>query len=206
MKKVLISMLVLSSLVTMVGCNDKKTGDVSSNPVQNEEVSNDNESKGKSNKEMYKIHEELLPKVKEYYESLGADIKEEGDDRAKDYDDITYISHIDYDNNNNGEYTALDYGLSFSPDGKINFLMGGMYMKIDKSFYKDGNFKFEETPFYELSKIFGAGDLDYTGINEKVNDYFNGNGSSLVERSEGQFAERINLSQGEFAYIINIRP
>ena len=52
MKKLLISMLVLSSLVTMVGCNDKKTGDVSSNPVQNEEVSNDNESKGKSNKEI----------------------------------------------------------------------------------------------------------------------------------------------------------
>lgn len=206
MKKLLISMLVLSTLVTIVGCNDKKVEDSSSNTVQNEEVANNDESKERSNEEMYKIHEELLPKVKAYYESLGADIKEEGDDRAKDYDDITYISHIDYDNNNNGEYTTLDYGLSFSPYGKINFIMGGMYMNIDESFYKDGNFKFEETPFYELSKIFGAGDLDCTGINEKVNAYFRGNGSSLVERSEGQFTERINLSEGEFAYIINITP
>ena len=79
-------------------------------------------------------------------------------------------------------------------------------MNIDAEDYKDGNFKFEETPFYELSKIFGAGDLDYTGINEKVNAYFKGNGSDLVQREEGQFSERINLSSGEFVYIININP
>lgn len=206
MKKVLISMLVLSSLVTMVGCNDKKTGDVSSNPVQNEEVSNDNESKGKSNKEMYKIHEELLPQVKSYYENLGYEINEEGDDRATDYDNVTYISYRDYDNNNVGEFSVLDYGLSFHLDGKVDFLMASMYMNIDPEEYNGDNFKFEETPFYELSKIFGASDLDYTSINEKVNDYFNGNGSDLVERSEGEYSERINLGQTEFTYIININP
>ena len=40
MKKLLISMLVLSTLVTIVGCNDKKVEDSSSNTVQNEEVAN----------------------------------------------------------------------------------------------------------------------------------------------------------------------
>ena len=79
-------------------------------------------------------------------------------------------------------------------------------MNIDAEDYKDGNFKFEETPFYELSKIFGASNLDYTSINEKVNDYFKGNGSDLIQREDGQYSERINLGQSQFSYIININP
>ena len=123
MKKLLISMLVLTTLVTMVGCNDKKTGDTNSKPVENEQVANDSEiKKGRSNDEMYEIYEELLPSMRSYYESLGVDLKE------------------------------------------------------DKS------------------------------INEKVNDYFKGNGSDVIQREKGQYSERINLSNSQIAYMININP
>ena len=206
MKKLLISMLVLSSLVTMVGCNDKKINDTNSKPVENEQIENNNENKERSNKEMYEIYEELLPKVKSYYESLGVDIEEEKSQKCKDYNGNTYISYRDYDNKNVDEFSVVSYGLSFDPKGELSFLGGSMYMNIDESFYKDGNFKFEETQFYELSKLFGMEYLDYTSVNEKVNDYFNGNGSDLIYRNKGQFSERINLGQSQFAYIININP
>ena len=206
MKKLLISMLVLSSLVTMVGCNDKKINDTNSKPVENEQIENNNENKERSNKEMYEIYEELLPKVKSYYESLGVDIEEEKSQNCKDYNGNTYISYRDYDNKNVDEFSVVDYGLSFDQEGKIRFILGSMYMNIDAEDYKDGNFKFEETPFYELSKIFGASNLDYTSINEKVNDYFKGNGSDLIQREDGQYSERINLGQSQFSYIININP
>lgn len=206
MKKLLISILVLSSLVMMVGCNDKKIDDTNSKPVENEQIENNNENKERSNKEMYEIYEELLPKVKAYYESLGVDIEEEKSQKCKDYDGNTYMSYRDYDNNNLGEFSVLDYGLAFDKDGTVDFLAGSMYMNIDAEEYKDGNFKFEETPFYELSKIFGADELDYTSINEKVNDYYKGNGSDLIQREDGQYSERINLGQSEFVYIININP
>lgn len=205
MKKLLISILVLSSLVTMVGCSDKSTAtnDSDKSTATNEQVES---SKKRSNEEMYKIYEELLPKVKSYYESLGVQLEEEKSDKAKDYDGNTYISYRDYDNKNVDEFSVVSYGLSFDPKGELSFLGGSMYMNIDESFYKDGNFKFEETPFYELSKLFGMEDLDYTSVNEKVNDYFNGNGSDLIYRNKGQFSERINLGQSQFAYIININP
>lgn len=208
MKKVLISMLVVS-LLMMVGCNDKSTAtNDSDNTTQSEQVedSKKNEDKKRSNEEMYRIYEELLPEVKSYYESLGVQLKEEKDENLSDYSNSTSISYIDYDNNIKGEFSRIFYGLVSNPKGELSFLGGSMYMNIDAEDYKDGNFKFEETPFYELSKIFGAGDLDYTGINEKVNAYFKGNGSDLVQREEGQFSERINLSSGEFVYIININP
>lgn len=208
MKKVLISMLVVS-LLMMVGCNDKSTAtNDSDNTTQSEQVedSKKNEDNKRSNEEMYRIYEELLPEVKSYYESLGVQLKEEKDENLSDYSNSTSISYIDYDNNIKGEFSRIFYGLVSNPKGELSFLGGSMYMNIDAEDYKDGNFKFEETPFYELSKIFGAGDLDYTGINEKVNAYFKGNGSDLVQREEGQFSERINLSSGEFVYIININP
>lgn len=208
MKKVLISMLVVS-LLMMVGCKDKSTAtNDSDNTTQSEQVedSKKNEDKKRSNEEMYRIYEELLPEVKSYYESLGVQLKEEKDENLSDYSNSTSISYIDYDNNIKGEFSRIFYGLVSNPKGELSFLGGSMYMNIDAEDYKDGNFKFEETPFYELSKIFGAGDLDYTGINEKVNAYFKGNGSDLVQREEGQFSERINLSSGEFVYIININP
>ena len=205
MKKLLISILVLSSLVTMVGCSDKSTAtnDSDKSTATNEQVES---SKKRSNEEMYKIYEELLPKVKSYYESLGVQLEEEKSDKAKDYDGNTYISYRDYDNKNVDEFSVVDYGLSFDQEGKIRFILGSMYMNIDAEDYKDGNFKFEETPFYELSKIFGASNLDYTSINEKVNDYFKGNGSDLIQREDGQYSERINLGQSQFSYIININP
>lgn len=204
MKKVLISMLVLSSLVTMVGCGNKSTAtdDSDKSTATNEQV----ENRKRSNEEMYKVYEELLPKVKSYYESLGVSIEEEKSQKCKDYDGNTYISYRDYDNKNVDEFSVVDYGLSFDQEGEIRFILGSMYMNIDESFYKDGNFKFEETPFYELSKLFGMEDLDYTSVNEKVNDYFKGNGSDLIHRNKGQFSERINLGQSQFAYIININP
>ncbi|WP_294406659.1 hypothetical protein [uncultured Clostridium sp.] len=207
MKKLLISMLVLTTLVTMVGCNDKKTGDTNSKPVENEQVANDSEiKKGRSNDEMYEIYEELLPSMRSYYESLGVDLKEDKSDKAKDYNSATGISYTNYDNNNIGEFSVLDYGLAFDKDGTVDFLAGSMYMNINAEEYKDGNFKFEETPFYELSKIFGADELDYTSINEKVNDYFKGNGSDVIQREKGQYSERINLSNSQIAYMININP
>ena len=204
MKKVLISMLVLSSLVTMVGCGNKSTAttDSDKSTTTNEQV----ENRKRSNEEMYKVYEELLPKVKSYYESLGFDLEENKSQKCKDYDGATGVSYTNYDNKNLGEFSVLDYGLAFDKDGTVNFLAGSMYMNIDESFYKDGNFKFEETPFYELSKLFGMEDLDYTSVNEKVNDYFKGNGSDLIHRNKGQFSERINLGQSQFAYIININP
>lgn len=79
-------------------------------------------------------------------------------------------------------------------------------MNIDPKDYKGGNFKFEQTPFYELSKIFSDGTLDYTEINEDINAYYNGNGSNLVQRVDGRYSERINLGHSEIAYIININP
>ena len=101
MKKLLISMLVLTTLVTMVGCNDKKTGDTNSKPVENEQVANDSEiKKGRSNDEMYEIYEELLPSMRSYYESLGVDLKEDKSDKAKDYNSATGISYTNYDNLN----------------------------------------------------------------------------------------------------------
>ena len=211
MKKALISMLVLSSLVTMVGCSYEVTPiNDSDNTIQSEQVennnNNNNESKKRSNKEMYEIYEELLPQAKSYYESLGVDLKEDKSDKAKDYDSATGISYTNYDNNNLGEFSVLDYGLAFNKDGTVDFLAGSMYMNIDAEDYKDGNFKFEETPFYVLSKIFGADELDYMSINEKVNDYFKGNGSDVIRREDGQFSERINLSNSQIAYMININP
>lgn len=208
MKKVLISMLVVS-LLMMVGCKDKSTAtNDSDNTTQSEQVedSKKNEDKKRSNEEMYRIYEELLPEVKSYYESLGVQLKEEKDENLSDYSNSTSISYIDYDNNIKGEFSRVFYGLVSNPKGELSFLGGSMYMNIDESFYKDGNFKFEETPFYELSKLFGMEDLDYTSVNEKVNDYFNGNGSDLIYRNKGQFSERINLGQSQFAYIININP
>lgn len=208
MKKVLISMLVVS-LLMMVGCKDKSTAtNDSDNTTQSEQVedSKKNEDKKRSNEEMYRIYEELLPEVKSYYESLGVQLKEEKDENLSDYSNSTSISYIDYDNNIKGEFSRVFYGLVSNPKGELSFLGGSMYMNIDAEDYKDGNFKFEETPFYELSKIFGASNLDYTSINEKVNDYFKGNGSDLIQREDGQYSERINLGQSQFSYIININP
>lgn len=208
MKKVLISMLVVS-LLMMVGCKDKSTAtNDSDNTTQSEQVedSKKNEDKKRSNEEMYRIYEELLPEVKSYYESLGVKLKEEKDENLSDYSNSTSISYIDYDNNIKGEFSRVFYGLVSNPKGELSFLGGSMYMNIDAEDYKDGNFKFEETPFYELSKIFGASNLDYTSINEKVNDYFKGNGSDLIQREDGQYSERINLGQSQFSYIININP
>ena len=208
MKKVLISMLVVS-LLMMVGCKDKSTAtNDSDNTTQSEQVedSKKNEDKKRSNEEMYRIYEELLPEVKSYYESLGVQLKEEKDENLSDYSNSTSISYIDYDNNIKGEFSRVFYGLVSNPKGELSFLGGSMYMNIDAEDYKDGNFKFEETPFYELSKIFGASNLDYTSINEKVNDYFIGNGSDLIQREDGQYSERINLGQSQFSYIININP
>ena len=208
MKKVLISMLVVS-LLMMVGCKDKSTAtNDSDNTTQSEQVedSKKNEDKKRSNEEMYRIYEELLPEVKSYYESLGVQLKEEKDENLSDYSNSTSISYIDYDNNIKGEFSRVFYGLVSNPKGELSFFGGSMYMNIDAEDYKDGNFKFEETPFYELSKIFGASNLDYTSINEKVNDYFKGNGSDLIQREDGQYSERINLGQSQFSYIININP
>lgn len=208
MKKVLISMLVVS-LLMMVGCKDKSTAtNDSDNTTQSEQVedSKKNEDKKRSNEEMYRIYEELLPEVKSYYESLGVQLKEEKDENLSDYSNSTSISYIDYDNNIKGEFSRVFYGLVSNPKGELSFLGGSMYMNIDAEDYKDENFKFEETPFYELSKIFGASNLDYTSINEKVNDYFKGNGSDLIQREDGQYSERINLGQSQFSYIININP
>ena len=208
MKKVLISMLVVS-LLMMVGCKDKSTAtNDSDNTTQSEQVddSKKNEDNKRSNEEMYRIYEELLPEVKSYYESLGVQLKEEKDENLSDYSNSTSISYIDYDNNIKGEFSRVFYGLVSNPKGELSFLGGSMYMNIDAEDYKDENFKFEETPFYELSKIFGASNLDYTSINEKVNDYFKGNGSDLIQREDGQYSERINLGQSQFSYIINIDP
>ena len=206
-KKLIIGLISLLS-ASFIGCSDKTVTENTNQNINNEVIAESSikEDSKRSNKEMYEIHKELIPRVKEYYESLGGNVIEEKDERASDYKDITYISHTNYDNRTIGEFTALDYGLSFYQDGRVNFIMAGMYMNIDGESYKDGSFKIEETPFYELIKIFGADKLDYTSINEKINDYFQGNGSDLVQRNEGQFSERINLSSGEIAYIININP
>ena len=149
MKKVLISMLVVS-LLMMVGCKDKSTAtNDSDNTTQSEQVedSKKNEDKKRSNEEMYRIYEELLPEVKSYYESLGVQLKEEKDENLSDYSNSTSISYIDYDNNIKGEFSRVFYGLVSNPKGELSFLGGSMYMNIDAEDYKDENFKFEETPF-----------------------------------------------------------
>ena len=207
MKKLLVGMLVLSTLVVMVGCNDKKSTESNNKTVKNEEVENNNSgAKKRSNKEMYKIYERLLPEMKSYYENLGYEIKEEKDENLSDYDKNTSITYNNSNNKNKNECTRLLYGLVTDPSGELSFLGGSMYMNIDGEEFKGGNFKIEETPFYEVIKIFGADKLDFTEVNEKINDYYNGNGSDLVQKEEGEYSFRFNLGQSKIAYIININP
>ena len=198
MKKKIIIGLILTLAIGMIGCEDRKETSSNDNNLNQEDASsginnenddkehideenNDDEGKSlpnKSNEEMCELYKENVEGYKEILLSLGvpeSEFEYVTEEAAKEYNiDFSEISYSDGSIEDDAKYSSSLYGVVFDDDSNIEYITTRLVMRVNEEEIKAGNFKFEETPFYEFSKLMFNEERDYIELNKLIMDEYNG--------------------------------
>lgn len=203
MKKGLIALVLLGLSFGLVGCKVHAEAPTN-NGVVSEETSK--EENKRSSDEMYEIYTSKLEEVEKLFRDNKIEFREEKDNKNKKYKGITTIA---YENSNNkaiNEFVIGRYGIAFDNNGEIKYITAKMSLNVNDDDMKTKEFKFEDTEFCKLTNALASDIKNYDEINKKVNNYYNGNDSSVIDLESGKIKQTIVLGDNCIDYIILINP
>lgn len=164
-----------------------------------------NATKTKTAKEMYKQYDDLYPDVKNLYSELVDNVKETKAVKVSNSDEYNELSFVNADNNEINGIKELSYKVDTDDNKKVIGVLAIMEININAEDIKTNGFKFTETPLYKLSKTISKKDLDYSLINEKITDFYLGNGYENFTSSTNDLSEVFILNDSTIRYFITLK-
>lgn len=209
-KKLIIGLLLVTSLL-VVGCNkDKESSNVKPNNVVSTDGNNTEQASGtsaRSSDEMYELYTSKLTEVEKLFKDNTIAFKEKNNDKNKKYDGKVAIIYEDSSKKQPGEIPSALYSLNFEDNGEIKYISANISLNLIEDEMKNKEFKFEDTEFYKLHNILVSDNKNTDEINKKVNDaYKNLISIKNIESQNGKIKEMLTLTPDSINYIIIINP
>lgn len=184
------------SMSLFVGCAKESNKEVNNENTKVEEKINKN---SETNKNLEKFYDEKFEAVKSLFEKNN--IKFEEINEEKGYTSLYYYS---VDEHKAGEFSFADYYRSIDEEmDQYSIVKASLSLTVDTS----KEFKIEETPLYELSKIIMDKEVDYTETNKQINEKLNKELDTISNTyDDGKFEEYIRIENNLIEYSITVRP
>jgi hypothetical protein len=197
-RKIGTALLLSNVLLLSVGCSDNKES------VSNTEIASEVESINQE--EVYKIHEELLPEIKNLFNKYGFEYKELEDIDNEYYSGIKGVRYKITDGINPGDIHYAEYKVGISVDGEAKCIYANIGMDVDPDEIKANGFKMEDTFFADIYRTITGQDVDYTDVNEEIYEAYNKTGFLDSIKEYGNTSANILADGSMLTYTIRMYP
>ena len=196
MKRKIAGILIPITLVLSVGCSSNEQKEVIENTSENTEAV-------RSSEEMYEIYESHIDEVKLLSQKYGVELEDISKEQTN-YNNKTTALYKFYneDVENDGDIQAFKYVAIVSDEGNIEEINAVIDMKVTNE-----EFKLEESKFNEFREIFTNEKIDYTEINEEINEAIQRGVDDNIINQYDEIEEDILIMSGNIvSYRLRIYP
>ena len=206
MRKTLIALVILILSFGVVGCtSDKDETTTNNSEVVTQEETKENDKR--SSDEMYELYASKVEDVEKFFKENNINFEVKDSRKNTKYDEKVSLSYEDSSNNNIGEFSVANYGVSFEENGDIRYISSRMSLNVNDDEMKTKEFKFEDTEFSNLKNILIPEINNIDEINKKVNEgYKNLTSTKTIELKNGNIKESFILGNNMLAYTVVIYP
>lgn len=201
MKKGMIAILLSTVLISMQGCSNQNNNDIAeSNNTSIEKIDSE-----EINERMYKVYEDNVKAIEEIYKKNNIEFKYSNTDKSGKYDN-TKISFTNNEIDEDRAIKSTTFSIKFNSDNNISFVSVNAFMNIKSENIETNEFKFEDTIFYELSNQLINKSIDYSDINNQINEYIKSGEEKDIINNYDNIEEIIKIRSNSVIYTILIRP
>lgn len=199
MKRKIMSIVLLTTMVLSVGCSTKEEN------KSTVESSNTNIVSKKNDKELYEIHKNMFPKVKEVYKEYGFEVEEYENIDNEYYSGSKGMLYRIVDDVNHGDIYNARYEIGIEDDKAVK-VYANLFMEVDPDEIKKNGFKMEGTFFEAMDKVMVGQDIDYSEVNQEIVDAYNNDGFLDSIKEYGNVSCRVTADGSMLSYTISIYP
>ncbi|MCC0639784.1 MULTISPECIES: hypothetical protein [unclassified Clostridioides] len=183
-KSHIVALLLVATTSLTIGCesanNNNKSNKITQVPSDTQSVSNFTLEK------MDKLNKEVLPQVEKLFKENGIEIKDrEFDEGIEKKPGDIYKTHMNNSNTTIGDILIAEY-ISKANEGSWRVTLA---INTDKDTFKGNKFKVEDTLFHSLSNIIVKNNIDYSDLNNQINE--------LASNEDGKL-KSVNIESGDF--------
>lgn len=201
MKKGMIAILLSTVLISMQGCSNQNNNDIAeSNNTSIEKIDSE-----EINERMYKVYEDNVKAIEEIYKKNNIEFKYSNTDKSGKYDN-TKISFTNNEIDEDRAIKSTTFSIKFNSDNNISFVSVNAFMNIKSENIETNKFKFEDTMFYELSNQLINEEVNYSEVNNQINECVKNDEDKVIINTYGNIEETIDLEGSLLVYTIVIRP
>lgn len=194
-KKILISTLVMIMALS-VGCVNKSNAKDDTNKNTEESI-----EKFKSNEEMYEIYESHIEEVKSLSKEYGLELEDISETQTNYNNKTTSLYKYDETKDKEGDVIGAQYVAIIDQEGNIHQINAVLDMRVNNE-----GFKVEESKFNDFREIFTSEKIDYTKINEEINESIQRGVDEDIINQYDEIEEDILISGGIVSYRLRIYP
>lgn len=194
MKRKLVTLLMISTLLITTGCsmgNDRKQ---EGNTTVVEEV---NQTK------LIELHEEMLPKIRDIYDGIGINYGETLSG-SSGYDGVAEL-FLEDSGDEFGNEVFANYNIRFDNSGKAKSLGAIIVLSDDAKNAKDGNYDIENSIFNEFAGVMIGNDVYKSDVKTAIENYYTNFGESSIKFEYDNSILDIGLTDYEVYYQITMK-
>ena len=202
MKSKLVTLFVICTLFITTGCS-------TSNDIKQEEnistvIEDTNQTESKKSDKLIKLHQEMLPKIKDIYDKIGIEYGEIISESSK-YDGVSEL-YLENNQDQYGNEVFVNYDISFDDDGEAKFLGAIIILSVDAKNASDNNYDIENSIFNEFAEVMINNYVYKSDVKSAIENYYNSNGEDSARFEYENSILDLDFSDYEVSYQIIMKP